>query len=66
MSNGMKNEYIWLFFDSRVYMNIILELREISAISSETEVSGSHWSIPPQHFWLCVFGAPIIYVIPVA
>ena len=32
---------------------------------SETEVSGVHWTIPTQHFWPSVFGAPIIYVMPV-
>ena len=34
-------------------------------ISSETEVSAAHWTIPTQYFWPRVFGAPIIYVIPV-
>ena len=44
----------------------IIQLRKISAISSETEVPGIPFITPTKYFWLRVFGAPTICVISVA
>ena len=62
----------WAGIDIRAWMstlygyhNLHYNYEKISAISSETVVSGTHWTIPTQYFWPRVFGAPIIYVIPV-
>ena len=40
--------------------------RKLSATFSKTEVPGAPFITLTEHFWPLVFGAPIIYVIPVA
>ena len=46
--------------------HLILQLRKISAISAETDMSGDSFTTPAKHYWFRVFGASITYVIPVA
>ena len=51
--------------NTRAPVHLYNNCEKKSDISSETGVPGVAWITPTKYFWLRVFGAPIIYVIPV-